>query len=363
MQTQAALVARKGAPYEIEDVDIAPLRPDEVLVEVAACGVCHTDDVVKHQLIPVPLPAVLGHEGSGTVLEVGAGVDDLRPGDHVCFSYGSCGRCPECLAARPFQCERFNAINFGGTMPDGTTRLSHGGGPVSSFFAQSAFARHAVVHRNGLVRLDPDVDLHLAAPLGCGIQTGAGAVLNRLRPTVGSSIAVFGCGTVGMSAIMAARLAGCAQIVAVGGNPASLELAEELGATATVNRHEHPDTAARVKQLTGGVHYAIDTSGVSSMVRSALASCRPGGTAVVLGATGDLTINVQAELMGDNKSLIGIVEGEAVPALFIPILLEYHRQGRFPFDRLIRFYSFDQINQAVDDSASGKVIKAVLTMC
>ena len=214
-------------------------------------------------------------------------------------------------------------------------------------------------------RTDPydDIDLKLIAPLCCGIQTGVGAVLNRLRPEFGSSIAVFGCGTVGMSAIMAARIAGCQKIIAVGGNANSLKLAMELGATHTVNRKETNDIVGDIKAITGGgTDYSIDTSGVPDFVKKALASCRFMGTAVVLGATGDVTFNIQQELMGDAKSLIGIVEGDAIPKLFIPKLIEYYREGRFPFDRLIKFYPFEEINRAFEESHKGVCIKAVVTM-
>ncbi|MDO4269501.1 MAG: NAD(P)-dependent alcohol dehydrogenase [Eubacteriales bacterium] len=363
MKIQAAVVHEQGQPFQIEEVELAEPRFGECLVRITASGVCHTDEVAQQGYIPVPLPAVFGHEGCGVVESVGPGVTDFQPGDKVGFSYGFCGHCENCMSAHQHACENFNAINFGGVMPDGTQRLSQNGKPLSSFFGQSSFATHAVVNQNSMVKVPDGIDLALAGPLGCGIQTGAGAVLNRLRPKFGSSIAVFGCGTVGMSAIMAARIVGCQTIIAVGGNPSSLKLALELGATHAINRKETDDIVGEIKKITrGGVHYAIDTSGVSDFVRKALASCRFLGTAVVLGATGDLTINVQAELMGEAKSLIGVVEGDAVSKLFIPKLIEYYKAGQFPFDRLIRFYDFKDINQAFADSHSGKVIKAVLRM-
>lgn len=233
------------------------------------------------------------------------------------------------------------------------------------FFGQSSFAEYAVVAAQSAVKVPyDDVDLAVVAPMGCGIQTGAGTVLNALKPEFGSSIAVFGCGTVGMSAIMAARIAGCAKIIAVGGKDHTLALAKELGATHTINRKEVDDIVGTIKnEITdGGVNYAIDTSGVPDFVKKALASCRFMGTVVVLGATGDVTFNIQAELMGDAKSLIGIVEGDSIPKLFIPKLLDYYKKGVFPFDKLIRFYPFEQINEAFEASHSGECIKAVLKM-
>ena len=364
MKMKAAVTWGVGEPFSIEEVELAEPKDDEILVKIAACGVCHTDEAAKTQVIPVPLPAVLGHEGCGTVVEVGRSAKEFKPGDKVGMSFGFCGHCDNCLSAHQHACENFNAINFGGVMADGTTRLSKDGKPIAAFFGQSAFAEYAVVNAASAVKLpDTDIDLRLVAPLGCGIQTGAGAVLNRLRPPFGSSIAVFGCGTVGMSAIMAAKIAGCDKIIAVGGNAASLKLALELGATHTVNRKETKDIVGDIKAITGGgVNYAIDTSGVADFVKKALASCRFMGTAVVLGATGDVSFNIQQELMGEAKSLIGIVEGDAIPKLFIPKLLEYYRKGQFPFDKLIKFYPFEEINTAFEESHKGKCIKAVLTM-
>lgn len=363
MKITAAVVHEKGQPFQIEEVDLDPPKGGELLVRIVASGVCHTDEVAQLQFIPVPLPAVFGHEGCGIVEEAYKGVTDFKKGDRVVFSFGFCGHCENCLSAHQHACENFNALNFAGVMSDGTTRLSQDGVKISSFFGQSSFATHAVVNQDSTVKVDDDIDLALAGPMGCGIQTGAGAVLNRLRPEFGSSIAVFGCGTVGMSAIMAAKIAGCAQVIAVSGNPSSLVLAKELGATHAINRKETDDIVGRIKEITrGGAHYAIDGSGVSDLVRKALACVRVMGTAVVLGVTGDLTINVQQELMGEAKSLIGIVEGDAVPKLFIPELMEYYKAGRFPFDKLIKFYNFKDINQAFEDSHNGKAIKAVLRM-
>lgn len=363
MKITAAVVREKGKAFQFEEVDLKPPAEGEVLVKIAASGVCHTDEVAQHQMIPVPLPAVLGHEGCGIVEETGQGVTEFQKGDHVVFSFGYCGRCKSCMEGRPYACENFNAINFGGVMSDGTKRLSKDGEEISSFFGQSSFATYSVVHKNSIIKVDKDIDLGILGPLGCGIQTGAGAVLNRLKPSAGTSLAVFGCGTVGMSAIMAANLCPCKNIIAVGGNEESLALARELGATHTINRRQCADIPAEIKRITGGgADYAIDTSGASDFVKKALASVKFLGTAVVLGVTGELTINVQEELMGEAKSLIGIVEGDSNPKIFIPQLISYYKEGRFPFDKLIKVFEFDQINQAFQFSHSGKAIKALLKM-
>ncbi len=364
MKIKAAVTRVKGEPFVIEDVNLDEPKVGEILVKITACGICHTDLVCRDQFIPVPLPAVFGHEGAGIVEKVGLGVTEFKPGDRVGITFSNCGECPCCKKAKPYVCKKFNAINFGGIQPDGTSRLTDmNGEKLSTFFGQSTFATYAVVNQRSAVKVEyDDVDLSVIAPFGCGIQTGAGAVLNRLRPTFGSTIAVYGCGTVGMSAIMAAKIAGCSKIIAVGGNPKSLELAKELGATHTVNRKEC-DEVATVKELTDvGVDYAIDTTGVGACVRKSLAMCDFDGTCVVVGATGDLTINVQNELMGEGKSLIGVVEGDSIPKDFLPKLIEYYHDGRFPVDRLMKVYPFEKINEAIEESQSDKCIKAVLKM-
>lgn len=365
MRIKAAVTHSKGEPFVIEEVELAEPKADEILVKITSCGVCHTDAAVQHQFIPVPLPAVLGHEGCGVVTKIGSAVKEFKVGDKVGISYGYCGECVNCRSGHPAACLEFNNINFGGVMPGGNQPLSTvDGQPLSSFFGQSTFAEYAIVNEKGAFKVEyDDVELALIGPMGCGIQTGAGAVLNVLRPKFGSSIAVFGCGTVGMSAIMAAKIAGCQNIIAVGGNPKSLELAKELGATHTINRKEVKDIPAEVRKIVKeGCNYAIDTSGNADFVKKMLASVGFMGTGVILGATGDVTFNIQNELMGDFKTLIGVVEGDAVSKLFLPKLLEFYRAGKFPFDKLIKFYPFEKINEAFEESNAGVCIKAVLKM-
>lgn len=193
MKIKAAVVHRKDEPFQIEEVDLAEPKYGELLVKITASGVCHTDEVAQHQMIPVPLPAVFGHEGCGIVEKAGEGVTDFKKGDRVCFSFGYCGKCENCMTSHQHACEHFNEINFGGVMPDGTKRLSQNGKEISTFFGQSSFATYSVVHQNSVIKVEDDgIDLAFLGPLGCGIQTGAGAVLNRLRPEFGTSLAVFG---------------------------------------------------------------------------------------------------------------------------------------------------------------------------
>jgi aryl-alcohol dehydrogenase len=202
----AAVTESKGAPFRLQELELGELRADEVLVEIAAAGICHTDLICRDQWLPVPLPAVLGHEGAGVVLEVGSAVANVAPRDRVGITFNSCGRCPTCLRGRSTYCHDFFGRNFASTRPDGTNALSRGGQPVHGhFFGQSSFATHSVANARNVVKLPDEVGLELAAPFGCGIQTGAGAVLNVMRPPAVSSLAVFGTGAVGLSGILAAR--------------------------------------------------------------------------------------------------------------------------------------------------------------
>lgn len=364
MYIKAAIIEEKGQDFQIVDMELDPPRPGEVLVEVAACGVCHTDDVARHQYAPVPLPAVFGHEGCGIVLQTGEGVTDFKKGDRVGFSYGSCGKCEACSTGKPYACSDNYRLNFSGVQYDNTKRLHYKGRDVSSFFGQAAFATHAVVHQNNIVHAPDDVDLELIGPMGCGIQTGAGAIFNYLHPEADTSILITGCGAVGLSAVMAANIAGCSKIIACDIVESRLELALELGATHAINANSVTDVPAAVQALTdgNGSHYAVDCTGVGACVRQSLVSVRSAGTCVILGLTQELTIHVETELMGKSKTLAGLVEGLSVPRVFIPKLLSYYRQGRFPFDRMIQFYDFNDINKAFEDTKSGKVIKAVLKM-
>ena len=364
MKIKAAVTHANAEPFQIETVDLEEPKAGEILVKIAACGICHTDEAAQHEQVPTPLPAVLGHEGAGIVEKVGEGVTEFKKGDRVGFSFAFCGHCDNCHTAHVASCEHFNDINFGGVLRDGTSRLSQNGETLSMFFGQSAFAEYAVVDADCAIKVEDDsIDLGIVAPLGCGIQTGAGTVLNFLKPEFGTSIVVFGCGTVGMSAIMAARIAGCSKIVGVGGNEKSLKLALEIGATHVINRRQCDDIVGEIKRITnGGANYSIDTSGVPDFVRKGLHCLAPMGVEVVVGITPPMEIDMFGELMAEGKTISGVIEGAAVPKVFIPKMLEYYRQGRFPVDKLIKYYSFADINQAFADSHNGTALKAVVRM-
>ncbi len=361
MKIQAAVTHAQGKDFQIEEVTLSGPEANEVLVRVVATGVCHTD-AVGRDLAVSPYPIVLGHEGSGVVEKVGANVTSVDVGDHVVMSFAHCGQCDSCLTGHPTVCERFNELNFGGRMEDGTCRLHQHQTGIATFFGQSSFGSHAVAHERNVVKVDKEVDLALLGPLGCGIQTGAGTVLNRLRPEFGTTIAVYGCGAVGLSAIMAAKIAGCRQIFAIDVHDNRLELARELGASQTFNGNK-VDVVEEIRALTGtGCHYAVETTGVPPVVRQSLNALRPLGTTAIVGVTPKMELDIHNDLMAEGKSMIGVIEGDSVPRVFIPKLVEYYKAGLFPFDRLVKFYAFDQISQAFEDSANGSTVKPVLRL-
>lgn len=362
-----AAVVRKTGTFELESAELAAPRPDEVRVKIAAVGLCHTDLVVRDQIFPVSLPAVLGHEGAGVVEATGSAVTKVRPGDHVAISFLACSHCRPCLDGHPASCANFNAMNFAGHRSDGSPAVSLNDSAVPSdrFFGQSSFATHAIAHESNVVKVRQDVPLELVGPLGCGIQTGAGTVLRALGVTASSSFIVTGTGAVGLSAVMAALLAGAATIIAVDVVPSRLALARELGATHTINGKEQ-DTVEEARKITDdeGVDFALDTTGVPALILQCVEALRQRGKAAVLGASqSDAVIELPANtFMQSTKTLMGVVEGDSVPDLVVPQLLDQYMQGRFPFDKLVRFYDFDQINSAARDTETGEVIKPILRM-
>ena len=354
----------EGGSFEIEDVTLEEPRPDGVLVRVVGSGVCHTDLIVRDQMYPTPLPAVLGHEGSGVVEEVGSNVTRVEPGDHVVMSFDYDGTCTSCRDGHPAFCESFFAHNFGGARPqDETSPISRDGEEISGrFFGQSSFATYSIATERNVVPVEDDVPLELLGPLGCGIQTGAGGVINSLNPQPGSSIAIFGAGSVGLSAVMAAAIKGCTEVVSVDLKENRLEMAQEFGATDTVNPDEMDDVVEAVRELTGGVDYALETTGVSAVAEQATEVLTQRGTLGVIGAPAlgtEASYDVN-NLILNGRTITGIVEGDSDPQQFIPDLIELYRQGDFPFDKLITYYDFEDIEQAVEDSENGETIKPVL---
>jgi aryl-alcohol dehydrogenase len=361
-----AIVAEAGGAFELRRFELESPRADEVLVRVVASGMCHTDIAVRERVLPTPLPAVLGHEGAGVVAAVGDNVRKVAVGDHVVMSFLSCGHCRTCDQGLPASCEQMGRMNFQGARDDGSHALHAEDGTQFSdrFFGQSSFATYAIANERNIVKVRKDAPLELLGPLGCGIQTGAGTVLNALRVSVGASFAAFGAGAVGLSAVMAARVAGAASIIAVDVVPSRLKLALEIGATHIVNAREC-DPVAAIRAITGnGADFAMDSTGNVAVTRQAVEALRSMGVCAIVGASPvgtDLRLDVN-DLMNNCKSIIGVIEGRSVPDLLIPQLIELHLQGRFPFDRLVKFYAFEAINEAAEDSEKGSAIKPILRM-
>ena len=360
----AAVLRAANGPLSLETVQLASLRDDEVLVRMVGVGICHTDLGVLAAPGEGQLPIVLGHEGSGIVEEVGSAVTTVQPGDRVALSYASCGTCDTCGRGLPMHCREFIPRNLVGARVDGSSPLSVDGEAVlGAWFGQSSWATRSVTAERNCVKVPDDVPLELVGPLGCGIQTGAGAVLNTLAPEPGSSIAVFAVGSVGLAAVLAAKSADCATIIAVDIDDARLDRARELGATHTVNS-SRDDSAKAVLELTGGLgaQYSVDCIGLPDVVRAALECLQTPGVCASVGFQGipnEMSLDQGHLLFG--RSLVGVIEGDAVPQEFVPRMLALHREGRFPFDELISTYAFDDINAALDDVHHARVTKAVLT--
>ncbi|RAS60655.1 aryl-alcohol dehydrogenase [Lentzea atacamensis] len=357
--TTAALSRGLAGPFSVEPIQVADPVGDEVLVRVVAVGVCHTD-LTGRLASALGAPVLLGHEGAGVVEEVGPDVTGIRPGDHVVLSFRSCGRCGRCVAGRPAYCAEWQALNAFGRRGDGSPMVCAGGRPVmAGFFGQSSFAGYALAHQDNVVVVDPGVDLAVAAPFGCGFQTGAGAVLNVLRPDESSTVVVYGTGSVGLAGLLAAHGSG-ARTIAVNPSAPRRELALRLGATHALDP-TGIDVAAAIADLTGGGStHALDTTGVPAVIASAVKALAPTGTAVVVGlGLAELTVDV-LDLLYGGKTLRGCVEGDAVPQTFIPHLLDLYAAGRLPVDQLITTFPLAQINEAVAAQQAGEVVKAVL---
>ncbi|MDF2506150.1 MAG: NAD(P)-dependent alcohol dehydrogenase [Microbacterium sp.] len=365
MQTTAAVVREHGGPFTIEDLELDAPRHNEVRVRLVATGICHTDAIVREGVYPTPLPAVLGHEGAGVVEAIGDSVTSVKPGDHVVLAAAYCGHCARCRRGQMAYCENLLEADFGGRRLDGTTAFTDAEGAVvsSHFFGQSAFATYTNAVEESVVRVDPDVPLEHLGPLGCGFNTGAGTVLNELKPEVGSALAVFGAGAVGSAAIMAAKVADCAIIVAIDIHDSRLELARELGATHVINSRAE-DVAARLSEITGGsgLDNVVDTTGRPELLRQAAESLGIRGTVALVGAARagtDVSFEIGSSLV-KGWTFKTVVQGSSVPQVFIPQLIQLWKDGRFPMEKLMKDYSLSQINDGFADSASGAVVKPVI---
>lgn len=361
MRATAAVARERGRPLSLEEIELDDPRDDEILLKTVACGVCHTDAKARDGYGSVEFPLVLGHEGAGTIVEVGPRVRGLAPGDHVLLVSDYCGRCERCRAGQTAYCDEGAVRTFGATRPDGSTRARRGDEPVrASFFGQSAFATYALASEQNALKVNEGLPLELFAATTCGMVTGAGAVLDVLPVGPGRSLAVFGTGTVGLAATMAARAAGASVIVAVDRRRSRLELALALGATHAIDPTASPNVASSLRAITGrGCNVVLDTTGDGHLQRSAVDALSALGHLGIVGGGGEPGVALESLMVG-GKTVRGIVQGDASGTLGLQRLLGLHAAGAFPFERLVRAYPFECVNNAIEDSLRGDTVKPVL---
>ena len=364
--TTAAVFRADVSAASVELLTVGSLRDDEVLVRLVATGICHTDLTCRDGFMALPRPIVLGHEGAGYIERVGAGVDSLAAGDSVVMTFMSCGTCVNCEKGAPSYCDVFFPVNFTGRRLDGSTGLRASSGDVSGhFFGQSSFAMHSVANVRNVVKVRADAPLELLGPLGCGIQTGAGAVFNVLKPERGSSIGIIGAGGVGLSAVMAAVVAGCNPIVVVEPRAERRALALELGATHVIDPAQATALPEEIRSIAPhGLNHAFDTSGIPGVIGQTVSSLAKLGKLVLVTANArDAPIMVPIlELVSRGITIRGVSMGDCVPQDFIPYLVNLVMDGRFQIEKMVRFFKLDEINQALHAQETGAVIKAILRM-
>jgi aryl-alcohol dehydrogenase len=366
MRAVAAVFEKLFTPFSVAEVEVDEPGPGEVLVKIVAAGVCHTDAIARDGDMPFPAPGVLGHEGAGIVAAVGPGVTNVSEGDKVVIGWPWCGTCRNCLEGQPRYCLQLGPLVLAGGRGDGTTSIRRlDGSPLHShFFGQSSFASYSICDARALVPVRADAPVEILGPLACGIGTGAGAVLNALKPHVGSCVVVFGAGAVGLSAVMAARLTGATTIIAVDRLSARLTLARELGATETIDVSTVTNPVETVAEICNGpADYSLECTGVIDVLRMAADSVGMRGTVTLIGgapAGASFSLDHMSTLWG--KKVIGTLGGEGRSESLIGALIALNRQGRFPYDRLIKSFPIDQVNDAFEASHSGEVIKPVLRM-
>ena len=362
--TQAAILEQTGQALRVTDVDLQPPGPGEVVVEIGATGVCHSDVAIITGQLPAPLPLVPGHEGAGTVVEVGPGVTSLAAGDRVVLSWlAQCGTCFYCRRGEPYLCGTARALLAASALPGGATRISADGQDVRQFCGLGTFARRCVVLADSAIRVPSRLPMAAAALIGCGVLTGFGAAVNTAGIRVGDTVAVLGCGGVGLNAVQGARIAGATTIIAIDRHAERLALATELGATDTVTAGS--DTLREVKDLTGrrGADVVLEVAGRAETVRSAVDMARRGGTVVLVGAAPDVVIDdVFNRLVMSGKTIRGCLYGSADVRRDVPRLVHLYEQGKLLLDQLVtESFGFPDINKAVEYAAAEQGARAVVT--
>lgn len=364
MQITAAVLEGFEQDFVLQELTLAEPAPDEVVVEIAGVGLCHTDLAVQHGHLPFALPGVIGHEGSGTIVSVGAGVTKVVVGDRVVASFNSCGVCTQCSRGTPSYCAEFVPRNFSGLRADGTRTITRDSATYGGyFFGQSSFATHAIARERNVVRVSDGIDLATAGPLGCGVQTGAGAVMRSFACPEGASLLVVGGGSVGLSGVLGALVRGVTTIIVVEPLAARRDLAVELGATHVIDPAAGPLSEQVRAVLPEGVDFALDTTAQLPILAEIIASLAHRGTLGTVGVPTDPTDVLSIgmiDMQMRGLRFMGVVEGDSDPDTFIPELVELHLAGRFPFDRLVTTMPFAKINDAVAAQARGKAVKVVL---
>lgn len=364
MQARAAVMPERHGRWTIETLEVAEPGPQEVLVRVVASGICQTDVHARDGFFPIPCPAVYGHEGAGVVERVGSAVTTLKPGDHVIMANPSCGACPDCLAGFEAYCSKASMLKQSGYRADGRS-LSFSRDQEAiygSFFQQSSFASVTLATARNTIRMPDEVPLDLLAAFPCGVNTGAGAVMNVLKPQPGDSYVAFGVGTVGCAELLAAQLAGCDPIIAVDVFDERLALASSLGTTHTVNARD-PHLVDEVRRLAGGrgAQFCLEAAGVPEALRAAVEVLAPRGTACLVGSAGaGVEVPLEMRTLQQGRIVRGCVQGESNVQTFLPQLIDLYRAGKLPIDRLVRYYPHAAINDTVADMLAGNTIKAVL---
>jgi S-(hydroxymethyl)glutathione dehydrogenase / alcohol dehydrogenase len=366
-QTHAALLRGYETPLSVEEITLDDPEPGEVIVRLAACGVCHSDLHMMNPTFKHPLPAVLGHEGAGVVERVGPQVMSVAPGDHVVLSWiPSCGKCRYCASGRPALCSNRQGVERSGGRSGGAPRLrlhDAAGDGVHQLLDCGAFAEHVLVCEEGVIPIDADIPLEVAALVGCGVLTGVGAVTRTARIEPGSVIAVFGAGGVGLNVIQGAVLAGAARVIAVDLRPAALEVARRFGATDVIDASDpaNSNPAKVVRQMTGGVDYSFEVVGRPETIAQAWESLAPGGKAVVVGLTPQSSkVELRADFLSE-KALLGCIFGSSVPRVDVPRMLSLYRAGRLKLDELVaQRYPLDNVNEALDALRAGANGRGVL---
>lgn len=372
MKMLAAILRVQGLPHpyadsrplSVEEVELDPPGPGEVLYKIIGAGLCHSDLSTIENLRPRKLPTIPGHEAAGIVEAVGPNVKGFKPGDHVISVFvSSCGDCRYCSNARPNLCTSAFASRTDGTLVSGARRLHCGGEDINHYSGLSVFAQYAVVSENALIRIPDDVPLEDAAVFGCAVVTGVGAVLNTAQVPPGGQMAVVGLGGVGMCALMGGVVAGAERIVAVDLSPQKLELARELGATDCFLAGS-PDAVAAIKDATGGgLDYVIETAGVIAAMNLAYAITARGGMVVSAGlpATSSQFSYAHSAMVSEEKSIRGSYMGSCVPKRDIPRFIALYKRGKLPVQKLRSgFITFDQINEGFDQLAAGAVLRQIL---